>query len=137
MRTKPTIKLLKYFRPIHNLGQKPTREDWYPSEGIWQAYSVREEIKSGVFRRMYTLKCVAPFDSPYVFGDFKELLEEFIASSFVEVEFVESDIKEKNMKKELFDFLIKYHDIDLKKFISSEDERNRIFREIKLYSVTK
>lgn len=132
---KPIIKLLKYYKPIHNLGSKPKRDDWYPSEGIWQAYSSREEIKNGTFRRMITIKCIAPFGGPFVFGDTRELQEEFIASSFVEIEFVASDIKEKHMKEDLFNLLIRSHNIDMNKFMSSEIERDRIIREIKLHSI--
>jgi hypothetical protein len=112
-----------------------TRDDWFPSRGIWQSYSLREEIRNGKFYRFITLICVAPFDGPFVYGDKRELYEDQIVGLFNQVEFVFSDIEENIKKEEMFNLLLEVHKIDLKKYLTNDDERNRILRELKIDSI--
>ncbi len=132
MRTKHKIKLLKYFKATHETSGNVTRDDWFPSRGIWQSYSLREEIRNGQFYRFITLICVAPFGGPFIYGDKRELYEDQVVRLFKQVEFVFSDVEEKIKTEEMFKLLLGAHKIDLKKCLSNEDEWNRILRELKI-----
>ncbi len=140
MRTKHKIKLLKYFQAHHGVTSGPSgkvsRDDWFPSTGIWQSYSLREEVRNGQFYRFITLICVAPFGGPFEYGDKKELYKDQIVRLFDQVEFVFGNVEERIKKDEIFKLLIEAHRIDLKKCLSSDEEWNKVLRELKICSIT-